>query len=84
MKRSHNHPPSSAQLPRSSPSAETISHLADLVIAGQVVEAALTDGTFVLLMDELQRRGLALQPRDEIAKYMAPFLFRVAPARGQS
>ena len=40
------------------PSAGTISHLADLVMAGQIVEAAFTDGTFVALMAELNRRGV--------------------------
>ena len=66
--------------PKPQPSAGTIGQLADLVMAGQVVEAALSDGTFVLLMAELRRRGLALQPRSESAKHQAPFLFRVAPS----
>jgi hypothetical protein len=85
MKSTHRSTPAYQPPPApSAPSAGTISHLADLVLAGQIVEAALTDGTFVLLMAELQRRGLALQPRDERVKALAPFLFRVAAAGGQS
>jgi hypothetical protein len=53
--------------------------LADRVTLGQVVDADLTDGTFVALMNELKRRGLVLQPRAESdpVKWLKPFLFRV-------
>jgi|MudIll2142460700_1097286.scaffolds.fasta_scaffold67102_2 hypothetical protein len=59
------------------PSNETIAMLADMVMAGQIVEAALTDGTFVLLMEELKRRGMVLQQRTSNEKNMKPFLYRV-------
>lgn len=59
------------------PSAETIRWLAGRVMAGQVVEAALTDGTFSRLMDELRQRGMTMQPRDEKSKHLKPFLFHV-------
>jgi hypothetical protein len=48
-----------------------------MVVAGQIVEAALTDGTFSLLIEELRRRGMRLQPRTESMKQSKPFLFRV-------
>jgi hypothetical protein len=56
-----------------------VSALADRVELGQAVEADLTDGTFVALMNELRRRGLVLQPRDESdpVKWLKPFLLRV-------
>jgi hypothetical protein len=75
----HSRPPTIKPQPNL-PSAETIAHLADMVMAGQIIEAALTDGTFVLLMDELNCRGMHLQPRSESEAYLRPFLFRVCPA----
>ena len=65
------------QVRNAQPSAGTISRLADMVVAGQIVEAALTDGTFSLLMEELRRRGMTLHPRTESMKQSKPFLFRV-------
>lgn len=61
------------------PDAGTIGDLADLVMNGQVVEACLTDGTFVALMNELRRRGWVLKPRaaDDPVKWLKPFLYRV-------
>lgn len=61
------------------PDAGTVSALADLVVNGQVVEACLTDGTFVALMNELKRRGWVLKPRaaDDPVKWLKPFLYRV-------
>jgi hypothetical protein len=61
------------------PEAGTISALADLVMNGQIVEACLTDGTFVALMNELKRRGYVLMPRanNDPVKWLKPFLFRV-------
>jgi hypothetical protein len=55
--------------------------MADRVMAGQVVDADLTDGTFSQLMEELRRRGMTLQPRDENTKYLKPFLFYVGQTR---
>lgn len=62
------------------PSAAVISGLADLVMAGQIVSASLTDGTYVALMQELNRRGYELTVRTEIEKQAAPWTFRVSPA----
>jgi hypothetical protein len=61
------------------PDAGTVAELADMVVSGQIVEACLTDGTFVALMNELRRRGWVLRPRaeDEAGRWLKPFLYRV-------
>lgn len=61
------------------PDKAVVMALADRVALGQVVDADLTDGTFVALMNELKRRRLVLQPRAESdpVKWLKPFLFRV-------
>jgi hypothetical protein len=61
------------------PDMAVVVALADRVALGHVVEADLTDGTFVALMSELKQRGLVLQPRAESdpVKWLKPFLFRV-------
>lgn len=61
------------------PSAAVISGLADMVMAGKIVSACLTDGTYTLLMQELNRRGYELTIRTEIEKQAAPWLLVVAP-----
>lgn len=60
--------------------AGTIAVLADMVMAGQIVEACLTDGTFVALLNELNRRGYVLHPRadSDPVKWLKPFLFKVS------
>ncbi len=54
--------------------------MAERVIAGDVVETDLNDGSFVALMEELRRRGYKLQERaaDDPEKQYRPWLFRVA------
>ena len=53
--------------------------MAERVIAGDLVYADLNDDSFVLLMEELRRRGWVLTPRseDDPDKKTNPFLFRV-------
>ena len=66
-----------AKAPPIKRSTQDIGALADRVLAGDVVEAELSDGTLGRLMDELKRRGYGLAERSEVEKYMQPFLFRV-------
>lgn len=57
-----------------------IEYMADRVMAGNVVETDLNDGSFVALMEELKRRGYTLKPRapHDMVQELRPFLFRVA------
>lgn len=59
---------------------QDIGYMADKVIAGDVVETDLNDGSFVALMEELKRRGYKLKERaaDDPEKQYRPWLFRVA------
>lgn len=61
------------------PDAAIISGLADLVMAGKIVSASLSDGTYVALMAELNQRGYELTVRTEIEKQAAPWLLVVSP-----
>jgi hypothetical protein len=57
--------------------AREIAEMADRVLRGDVVGADLSDGTFVLLMKELNQRGYQMTKRSEANRFLKPFVYVV-------
>ncbi len=83
MKKPITHPPAPQLSPQPAVKPEQIMAWADQVVHGQVVTTDLNDGSFVMLMAELRRRGYAPVNRTPIERELKPFVVKVNLRSGE-